>query len=54
MFTAIRPVFTASLALTGAAVVAISPVSLPPVAAKTTDDAAKTRPARARSAGRVS
>ena len=53
MVTAIRSVFTASLALTGAAVVAISPVSLPSVAAKSTGDAAKTRPARAGSAAQA-
>jgi hypothetical protein len=47
MVTAIRSVFTASLALTGAAVVAISPVSPPSVAAKSTGDAAKTRQAGA-------
>ena len=50
MATAIRSVFTASLALTGAAVVAISPVSPPSVAAKSDGDAAKPRPAGARSA----
>lgn len=48
MVTAIRSVFTASLALTGAAVVAISPVSPPSVAAKSKGAAAKTKPAGAR------
>jgi len=50
MVTAIRSVFTASLALTSAAAVAINPVSPPSVAAKIKGDTAKTRLARARSA----
>ena len=53
MATAIRSVFTASLALTSAAVVAISPVSPPSVAAKSNGDAAKPRPAGARSAAQA-
>jgi hypothetical protein len=53
MVTAIRSVFTANLALTGAAVVATSPVSPPSVAAKSTGDAAKTRPAGARLAAQA-
>jgi len=53
MITAIRSVFTANLALTGAAVVATSPVSPQSVAAKSTGDAAKTRQAGARLAAQA-